>query len=127
MDGERINIRWVAIGIVAILIFAIWPTYRAVPIGLTPQTFQVGDFEVLVDIESSGDNGPYRMPILVDDQRVGQFSGTFNLDFWQEDYPGYYRYAWIDRDLKLDLVIEPSHDEPHFVGSTTGKLERVRR
>ncbi len=82
---------------------------------------------VTIDVESNGDNGPYRMNIFIDDEQVGRFSGTFNLDFWEEDYPGTYRYTWVDRDLKLDLVIEPSHDEPHFVGTKSGKLQPVRR
>lgn len=108
------------------------PTVSAFPlfgysIGLSPQTLLVGDMNVTIDVESNGDNGPYRMNIFIDDEQVGRFSGTFNLDFWEEDYPGTYRYTWVDRDLKLDLVIEPSHEEPHFVGTKSGKLQPVRR
>lgn len=100
--------------------------YKAIPIGLLGKTVEVGDMQVKIDISSDGDNGPYTMTIFVDEQLGGQFSGDMNLDFFQDDYPGYYRYAWIDGDLKLDLVIEPSDDAAHYIGTQTGEMLPLR-
>ncbi len=127
MDWKNSNLLWIGLSIMVILALFVWLTYRAVPIGLSTEFFQIGEYEVEIDVESNGDNGTYRMNVSVDGNRVGRFSGNFDLDFWQEDFPGYYRYAWIDGDLKLDLVIEPSHDEAHFVSSISGELQPVRR
>jgi hypothetical protein len=89
----------------------------------TVHTFSVGQHQIQIVLSAlvDGDNGAAMVQIYNGSILLETRESAFNYDTLQNQAPAHVRYAWLDKDMMPDLLLE-LQNETVYISSQSGKV-----